>query len=405
MLLAALLTGTSPAAAAPLRHVVRVELQGGEGVSSDVLLDLLPRRAPADYTDEELAEYQRRLNNLGIFDHVSVDLANGVLAVRVRKKFTLTPSIDFSTGRTLADTYLMLGADQYNTFGRAADLGGYGSYSERAPNVELWYFEHAYDPHRMSPFIGANYFTSSLRFDQSDTGWMRRRAGGYGGFNLPFGYGSSLRFQIGVSVYHESYFDIEGPAAPSDGVYIGQWLEAAWDKFTFRDLAASGYRITLTAYPGALIGPAQARHKMRLRYLQGIALSDTTVIMFQGVGDVFTSGNPNWSALVGSVAGVRGLEDAYYRNTVQGVANVELRQAWRFAERWALQGVLFADGATFRSMDERGHPGGWTYALSTGVGARLIPTFLTSLVLRVDSAWLHEPESTWLLQTGLNQYF
>ena len=391
--------------AVQLQHVARVELHGAEGVSTDILLSLLPRSTPADYTEDEFREYQRRLNNLGLFDQVAVGLEGNVLVVRLRKKFTLTPALDLSTGRTLADTYLKLGADQYNAFGRAADLGGYASYSERAPNAEVWYFEHAYDPHRLAPFVGLLYYTSSLRFDHSDAGWYRRREGGYAGFNLPYGYGSALRFQIGVTVYNESYFDVEGPISPSRGVYVSEWIQAMWDKYTFRDLAPSGFRVTLYAQPGALVGPAEVRHKAQFRYLQGIPLSETTVIMIQGIGDVATSGNPNWSALVGSVSGVRGLSDAYYRNNVQGVANVEFRQAWRFADRWALQGVLFADGAVFRSMDERGRPGDWTRALSTGVGARLIPTFLAGLVLRVDSAWLHTPESTWLLQTGLNQYF
>jgi len=323
----------------------------------------------------------------------------------LRKKFTLTPSINLSTGRTLADTYLKLGVDQYNAFGRAADLGGYASYSERAPNAELWYFEHAYDPHRLAPFVGAVYFTSSLRFDQSDAAWMRRRAGGYAGVYLPYGYGSPLRFQVGLTVNDEAYYDIEGPLTPRRGVFLGQWIEATWDAFTFRDLAASGFRVTLNVQPGVLIGPAQPRHRAEVRFLQGIALSETTVIMFQAIGDLYTSGNPNWSALVGSVSGVRGLSDAYYRDHVQAVGNLEFRQAWRFADRWALQGVLFSDAAVFRSMNERGHPGGWVHALSGGVGARLIPTFLAGLVLRVDSAWLTTPDSTWLLQTGLNQYF
>jgi len=396
-------TGTAESLAP--RYVARVELRGAEGVSSDTLLSLLPREAPAKYTDDEILEYQRRLNDLGIFEEVAVAIEGEVLVVRLQKKFTLTPSIGLSTGRTLADTYVKVGADEYNTFGRAADLGGYLSYSERAPNAEMWYFEHAYDPHRLAPFVGATFFTSSLRFDGSDAAWMRRRVGGYTGFALPYSYRSPLRFQIGIGASAERYYDVHGPISPPSGVYLGSWLEASWDQFTFHDLAASGFRVTVNVEPGAYLGSAQPRHRVEVRWLQGIALTDTTVVMIQGIGDVYTSGNPNFSALVGSITGVRGLDDAFYRNNLQAVGNIELRQAWRFAPRWALQGVLFADGAVFRSMNEHGAPGDWVRALSLGAGVRLIPTFLAGLVVRIDSAWLQAPESTWLLQTGLNQYF
>ncbi|WP_394826717.1 hypothetical protein [Pendulispora albinea] len=384
--------------------MTQVEFHGADGISNDTLLAILPRPAPATYTDDEIDEYQRRITNLGIFDRVDVRFASQVLVVELRKKFTISPRISLSTGRTLADTYLLLGADEYNAFGQAKKIWGYASYAERAPSARVSYSDHPYDPHQLAPFVALYYQTSELRFP-SKVSWLRRRVGGLTGFTLPYAYSSPLRIEIGVQVHGESYADVEGPVHLRPSVYVGQWLEAAWDRYKFHDLVPAGFRITFRGQLGARIGPAEKGHYALLQYVQAIGLSPTTVIMIQATGEVYNRGDPNWSASVGSVTGVRGLSDAYYRDHLQGVANIEFRQAWRFAERWALQGVLFADGAQFRSMDEYGRLSDWVGAFSAGVGARLIPTFLAGLVLRVDSAWLRAPESTWLLQTGLSQYF
>lgn len=60
-------------------------------------------------------------------------------------------------------------------------------------------------------------------------------------------------------------------------------------------------------------------------------------------GAILNRGNPNFSNLLGSFDGVRGLEDATYHTWAHALLNAELRQAVRLASRWALQGVVFAD--------------------------------------------------------------
>ena len=80
----------------------------------------------------------------------------------------------------------------------------------------------------------------------------------------------------------------------------------------------------------------------------------STALMSRVLGGINSTGNANFSMLVGSFAGVRGLEDALYRNWMQAFANVELRQTIRIAERWAFQPVLFGDVAVFTQMDARG---------------------------------------------------
>jgi hypothetical protein len=39
------------------------------------------------------------------------------------------------------------------------------------------------------------------------------------------------------------------------------------------------------------------------------------------------------------------------------------------------------------------------------LGARLVPTWISSLVLRLDASRLFEPELAWFTQLGLKQYF
>jgi hypothetical protein len=77
----------------------------------------------------------------------------------------------------------------------------------------------------------------------------------------------------------------------------------------------------------------------------------------------------------------------------------------KIAKRWALQGVLFADAAAFEPMDAHGVPTEWNAAVSTGAGIRVIPTFLTQLLLRLDGSRLYAPEERWFFQFGVTQYF
>jgi hypothetical protein len=120
---------------------------------------------------------------------------------------------------------------------------------------------------------------------------------------------------------------------------------------------------------------------------------------------VGTRGNVNYGFLLGSVDGVRGLRDSFYLNWVHAFANVELRQSFLLRARWALQGVLFADAALFEPMDAEGRRGRSDAALALGAGVRLLPTWLSSVVLRLDASRLIAPEPAWFTQLGLNQYF
>jgi hypothetical protein len=123
------------------------------------------------------------------------------------------------------------------------------------------------------------------------------------------------------------------------------------------------------------------------------------------VAEAVNAGNPNHSVLIGSIAGVRGLPDNLFRNRAQSYANVELRHAVPVAPRWALQGVVFSDVGTFQRFTQEGQLTGWKGAANIGAGLRIVPTFLSNTLLRIDFARLLAPERTSFVQFGITQYF
>jgi hypothetical protein len=226
-----------------------------------------------------------------------------------------------------------------------------------------------------------------------------------GGSRLPYGYETPVRVAVEVGAFHERVSRREGGAEVPSGLEITTSLNVIWDRYTWNDLAPHGYALRIEAGPGMFVPAMQPRHGVEGGAKAAWAITETTVLTGQLTFEGVSAGNANHSALLGSVRGVRGLDDAFYRNHAQAVANVEVRQAWRFAARWALQGALFGDGATFAPFDSRGGSHGFTSAWSIGAGARLIPTFLAGLLLRLDLARLLHPKERWFVQLGFSQYF
>lgn len=133
------------------------------------------------------------------------------------------------------------------------------------------------------------------------------------------------------------------------------------------------------------------------------------------VGEAVSPGDPNHSALlgnvpgyrfsIGSIGGVRGLEDNVHRNTAHAYADIELRAALTLAPRWYLQGVAFVDSGVFAQMDVTGRTQDLRAALSTGLGLRLLPTAIATFVPRVDVGRRHLPTEAWFWTFGLSHYF
>ena len=383
-----------------------VHIDGIIHTKPDTILRLLPRSSPAEYTQAEVEEFERRVRNLSLFDRVQVIRNGPMVTVAVQEKVTLAPVLNFTSGSSVKDLNATVGLVEYNLFGTGTHLGGQFNYSQRGPNVEVWLSQHAYEPDRWAKEIKGSYNVNGIRFADSTSNWTRNRIGGEVELKGPYQYGSPLRYEVVVRVYRELINDEKGGQRPPDGYYVGVIPEVTWDKYHWHDLVPSGYRIGLALRPGFFFGANQQRHEAELSYLQGIPLSSTSVVMINSVAEaVNTSGNPNHSLLIGSIAGVRGLSDNLYRNRAQTYTNMELRHAIQVAPRWAVQGVLFSDFGAFQSFTEDGKVRDWRGTINIGAGMRIIPTFLSNTLLRVDVAHLFSPDQNSLIQFGITQYF
>jgi hypothetical protein len=387
-----------------LVRIEHSEIQGVKRTKPDAILDLLPRPLPAEYTKAEILEFERRVRNLSLFDRVTVAVRDQTLAIDVQEKFTLAPILNFTSGSSPQDLNATGGLVEYNIDGGATALGALFNYSQRGPNVEVWLSQHAFSPNRWAKEFKGAYNVSGIRFADSSTTWDRRRTGGEFELKAPFWYGSSLRFEFVAKVYREEIQEAKG-ARPSDGTYVGLIPEITWDRYHWHDLVPKGYRIAVELRPGYFLGPNQNRHEGRIKYLQGIPLGDMTVLMINATAEAVNAGNANHSLLLGSQVGIRGLSDNLFRNHAQTYSNVELRHAIQLAPRWAVQVVAFSDFGAFQSFTDDGKVKSWRGAVNAGGGARLVPTFLSNTLLRVDYARLMEPIPNTLIQVGITQYF
>lgn len=383
-----------------------VRIEGLTHTKQETILRLLSRSVPATFTQAEVEEFERRVRNLSLFDHVQVTREGSLVTVEVQEKITLAPILNFTSGTSIKDLNATVGLVEYNLFGTGTQLGGQFKYSERGPNIDLWLSQHAFEPDRWAKEIKGSYNVNGIQFADSTTTWTRNRIGGEFELKGPYRYGSPLRYEVVLRFYREQIGDENGAQRPPDGYYVGLIPEVTWDKYRWHDLVPSGYRISLELRPGFFFGANQQRHEAELRYLQGIPLGPATVLMINSVAEaVNNSGNPNHSLLVGSIAGVRGLADNLYRNRALTYTNLELRHAIQVAPRWAVQGVVFSDFGAFQSFTERGTLRPWRGAVNVGAGVRVIPTFLSNTLLRIDLAQLFSPSPNSLVQFGITQYF
>jgi hypothetical protein len=394
----------------------KIVYTGFQRVRTSVVEDVLPRPLPATLSDDELRELERRLWTMAIFDDVLVAREGSTLHVTVREKWTLVPSADFGTSRTLRDSYFLVSLAEYNLFGRAQELGAYVAYGERAVSAEAWWAEQQTSTRRLSFEGAASWVGSGIFFTDSAHAWERRRTGGRFGVRLPFAYGQRFRFGLFTEAYRES---LDGTLTPklADGTYGGLGLRATWDRYSWNDLAPSGIRVTVEASPGALARGDRLlpRHSMLMQVLGALPLSSHVVLALNVVGEAVSPGDPNHSVLLGNLAGdrfavgalggVRGLSDNVHRNTAHAFGNLELRGALTLAPRWYLQGVAFVDGGTFASMNALGETQHPRPALSTGLGVRLLPTAIASFVPRVDAGRRLLPDGAMFWTFGLSQYF
>lgn len=379
-------------------------VRGARRTRFATVADLLPRPLPTVLSEAELAELERRVSNLGIFDQVGVAREDGALIVDVREKWTLIPSFELSTGDTLADLYIALGATEYNVAGTATALGVLVYRAERGFGFSASVGEHESRRHRWSYGGEASYGESSLRFDDAIS-WYDVGTELMVSTLSPAFFREHLRFRAALWYGHERITEVVGPVRPPSGHALQPGLALIWDAYRFHDLVPRGLRAYVGAGPGWFFPSGQARHWSELELTAALPLARYTVLMGHAAAALKNRGNANHNYLLGSISGVRGIPDSLYRNWIQAFGNVELRQAIPLLSRLALQLVAFTDAGVYERLDARGGRGASGSAFSGGLGVRVVPTFLTELLLRVDGARLVVPERAWFWQLGVSQYF
>jgi len=402
-------------AAAPC-EATRLETHGFSRTDLAVLDEVLPRKLPACLDEAELAEFERRLWTLGLFDAVKVSCGEGALSVTVREKWTLIPSIDFSTSQELKDRYLFLALVESNVAGRAVECGFYGAYYERALNGEVWCSQHQYMSRGLAFEMNAHHVGSGFVFDDETFTWERRRSGVRMGVRLPFPYETAWRFSMHPHTYKERVSGEPPPEMNESGWYGGAGLRVVRDAYEWHDLAPKGLRLGLEVTPGFFFGSTdrRGRHSVTAQILAAFRFGERTGLVSNVVGEAVDPGDPNHSFLLGSISswrgsfgtigGLRGLPDNRNRNAWHLFSNIELRHSFSITSRLYLQTALFTDGGVYRRMNSVGQVLDVEPGLSSGAGLRLLPTFLAGVILRVDGGRLLIPEPAWFVQLALSQY-
>lgn len=406
LLLAANAAAEGPAAKA-LERAQTVTIRGLSRTRTQTVLDLLPRAPPARYTEPELLEFQRRLWNLGIFDDVQLVRTDAGVELELREKWTLIPMLDFSTGSSWQDTYVSVSGSEYNFLGRAMLLTAAVWHERRGWNGALSLTEHLYHSARGAWGGTLQYASAELVFDQSPDAWARLGGGALFGWQAPLPHDSRTAYQLALGYAYEHNIDPQTHYRPPNGHELHAELGMTWESFRFSDFAPEGVRAKLTLAPGGFFNWRAPVPRMAAegQLLAAWAISHMSVLTAQLMLTAMSRGNANFSNLLGSFDGVRGLRDAVYHTWLQGVLNIELRHALRLAERWALQGVVFTDLAAFDRIDAHGQRSSSGAAASSGVGLRLLPTFLAEVVLRFDVGRALWPDPGYFMQWGLSQYF
>jgi hypothetical protein len=388
---------------------LELDVVGIKRLRRDVVEDLLPGPAPLCLTDEQLEEVDRRLWTLGLFDDVKVERDGAVLRVTLREKWTLIPTVDVATSRTLVDSFFFLSLTEFNFLGRAMEVSGFAMWSERSPSFALSWSEPSTRARAFSFQADVSSIGSALFFEDSEFAWTRRWWSGRFGVRAPFWYGTQWRLSATLDVSYERSTGTLPVGVRTEGVNVGVLLGAVWDQFEWHDLVPHGTRVSLEAAPYLFVTARDVtqRHGAQASVLAAFKFGPRTAVLLAGTAAASWWGDPNNAMLLGNVSqggGVRGLPDNLYRTAAHGFGNVELRRALEVTPTIFFQPVVFVDGAVMARVDAFGQPVQAVPALSVGAGLRFIWTRLASLVPRVDGGALLLPFRSWFFTFGLSQY-
>jgi hypothetical protein len=388
----------------------RLEVSGLRRTSESLVRDLMPRPTPGCFSEEDVAEFERRLWDTSIFDDVKVSEENSVLKVAIREKWTLIPGIDFSSGQTIRDSSLNVSLVEGNMFGRASALFGSIGWIQRGINAELLWSENEYLAQRYS-FEAALLLVSSEVVFTDAKPWARTRIGASFGLRPKYGYSAPVRLVWTLRGYRETSSredELLPGSVQARGFYASAGARLTWDEYEWQDLTPHGYKISIELYPGLFAGAnrLRARHEFNSDFVIATALGERTALLGRVAVDAASPGDPNHAVILGTADGVRGLPDNLFRNALHVYGNLELRHALEITPRIFVQGALFADVATYAQMNIAGEVQGLNAAVSAGGGVRLVPTFLSGVVPRVDAgAVLYQRKPEPFVRFGLAQYF
>ena len=234
-----------------------VDFEGIAKTRAVTLLDLLPHPPPASFTDAEIGELERRIDNLAIFDEVKVERRGVRIHVLVREKWTLIPTVDFASGETLADTYAMLGITEYNAFGTANQAAVKLSHEQRGWGVQARYEEHVQRRNRWSFGAETSFSTSGYRFADGN-GWRSTQAGGDAFMTSPPWRGDHASWALAIEYGREVIDDVKGATRPPDSHDVRSYLGFTWDQYRWKDLVPHGFRAEAFVGTGILFGPEVA---------------------------------------------------------------------------------------------------------------------------------------------------
>jgi hypothetical protein len=277
----------------------------------------------------------------------------------------------------------------------------------RGWNGSLELAEHGYHPSRGALGGYIEYSTAEYWFEESGDAWSVLGPGARLQWQAPLPHGTRLAYSFGAGYRYEHNLDPLGRVKPRDGNHFNAEFMLLWESLRWSDFVPHGLRFRVKIMPGMFLGSHAPAPRMAAEgsFLFAYAFDDASVVLAQLDTTLMNRGNANFSNLLGSFGGVRGLRDAAFHTWAHAQLNVELRYAVRLAERWALQGVLFSDAAVFDRVDSRGRDAQAGWAASSGVGIRLVPSFLAEIVLRFDAGRAFWPEPSYFWQWGLSQYF
>ncbi|MBL8923293.1 MAG: hypothetical protein JNJ54_30860 [Myxococcaceae bacterium] len=386
-----------------------LEVVGTARLRREVVEDLLPGPPPLCVSDDQLEEIDRRLWSLGLFDAVKVERDGQVLRVTLREKWTLIPTADLATSRTLVDSYFFLSLTEFNFLGRAMELSGFAMWSERSPSFALSWKEPETRARAVSFQADVSSIGSSLFFEDTEFEWSRRWWSARFGARAPFWYGTQWRLSAMVDLSYERSTGVLPAGVRTEGLNVGLLLGAVWDRFEWHDLVPHGTRVTFEAAPYLFFTARDVtqRHGAQASVLTSFKFGERTALLLAGAAAVSWWGDPNNAMLLGNVSqggGVRGLPDNLFRTAAHGFGNLELRRALGVTPTLFFQPVVFVDGAVMARIDAFGQPVQAVPALSAGAGLRFIWTTLASLVPRIDGGVLFLPFRSWFFTFGLSQY-